>query len=439
MQEFKVNDFITLRLEGKDTVIYVAGKRFQQCKYLFISMPVDELDSTDEINSIDEAAENFNASPETSINIPPEMRFWAHCSNLQTWSENGYDTRLLHSNLAFPLLKKLTDIGDKQALKIFKEEIAKRIESGYLPTIQFLWNQGFFRYLTEEELTSIHSLNSNDFKPLIEIERLVKINLLFSKDLNDIDDEQIWFSMKDGKVTALEISFTPEFVTIPESITNLRNLRILLMHENAIKYLPDSIGNLTSLRRLDLRGNQIASIPSTIKNCKKIKIIELSGNDLRLIPESIGDLTLLEKLDLNSNMLFDLPESIGRMINVKKLDIGFNHLTTLPDSIGNLKYLEDLNLMHNKLISIPESFTNLNSLKSLAINGNNLIDLPESITNLRSLKNLRIDYQQAERMKFLLPKLKEKGINISKIEIHQRLLNLYKNKFNKINKESIIK
>ncbi len=439
MQEFKVNDFITLRLQGNDTVIYIAGNRFLQCKFLLLNIPVDEISNFDEIDLIDEFVDNYNPSSELSISIPPDVRFWAHCSNLQTWAENNYDPRILHSNLAFPLLKKLTDIGDKQAIKVFKKEIARRIESGHSTVIQFLWNQGFFKYLTEEELHSIEFFNNSELWTILDIEDFINRKFYWGKDLFDSEEEQVWFLIKDGKITDLEISFTPELDTIPECITNLKSLKSLLMHEDSIKSIPDSIGNLSSLRKLDLRGNLIASIPRMIKNCRKIKKIELSGNNITSLPQSIGDLTLLEEIDLNFNMLFDLPESIGRMINVKKLDIGFNHLTTLPDSIGNLKYLEDLNLMHNKLISIPESFTNLNSLKSLAINGNNLIDLPESITNLRSLKNLRIDYQQAERMKFLLPKLKEKGINISKIEIHQRLLNLYKNKFNKINKESIIK
>ena len=40
-----------------------------------------------------------------------------------------------HHNLAFPLLKVLTKSGDLQAKKVFREEIAKRFESGYVPVI----------------------------------------------------------------------------------------------------------------------------------------------------------------------------------------------------------------------------------------------------------------------------------------------------------------
>jgi len=177
MQEFRVNDYITLRLEGKDTVIYVAGERFRQCKYLLISIPVEDISTFDGIDSIDETAENLDKSLEnirTPPNIPIEVQFWAHCSNLQVWSENEYDTRLLHSNIAFPLLKKLTEVGDKQALKVFKEEIAKRMESGYEPVIKFLWNEGYIRYLGSEELTSLTNSISDDLRSLSELEHLLK-------------------------------------------------------------------------------------------------------------------------------------------------------------------------------------------------------------------------------------------------------------------------
>ena len=60
MEEFKVNNFITLRLEGKDTVIYVAGKRFQQCKYLLLNIPIEKVSTFDEVKSIDEAVEKLS-------------------------------------------------------------------------------------------------------------------------------------------------------------------------------------------------------------------------------------------------------------------------------------------------------------------------------------------------------------------------------------------
>ncbi len=158
MQEFKINDYISLKLESKKTVIYVAGEPFKQCKFLLLNIPIDEIKSFDEIESIDEAAEKLDRSMESKreqIKIPPETEFWGHCSNLQVWVENDYNTRLLYSNLAFPLLKKLTEAGDPAAKRVFKEEIAKRFASGYIPVITYLAKKGYLNYLNKEEISTL--------------------------------------------------------------------------------------------------------------------------------------------------------------------------------------------------------------------------------------------------------------------------------------------
>ena len=58
--EFKVNKYILLRLEGKYTVIYVNGKRFNDCKRLFIIIPDTNIENYDGIESIDEASDLYD-------------------------------------------------------------------------------------------------------------------------------------------------------------------------------------------------------------------------------------------------------------------------------------------------------------------------------------------------------------------------------------------
>jgi len=164
---FKVNEFITLKLEDnpksripkKETFIYVKGQRFDQCKFLLIPISIDKAKDFSEIDSIDKAAVKMDRSLEYTdrpvAGIPVMTEFWGHCSNLQVWAENDYDTRLLHRNLAFPLLKKLTEVGDPIAKKVFKEEIAKRYTSGHPIVQEYLKNEGYLKYLNEEELESL--------------------------------------------------------------------------------------------------------------------------------------------------------------------------------------------------------------------------------------------------------------------------------------------
>lgn len=157
--EFKVSNYLTLKLQNYRVNIYVKDKLFNQCKYLLLNIPNQEIEMYDEIDSIDEAAEMLDKSMEGNyrynVNIPIETEFWGHCSNIQAWYENSYDTRLLHRNLAFPLLKALVEAGDRLARKVFKEEIAMRLESGHPSVVQYLISQGYLNYFNDDELKII--------------------------------------------------------------------------------------------------------------------------------------------------------------------------------------------------------------------------------------------------------------------------------------------
>ena len=147
---FEVNTHLALKLIDKNTVIFVDGERFDQCKPLLFSLSEDLSDKISDIDSIDE----ITYYQEKKVRIPPETEFWDHCSNLQAWYENNYDTRLIHSNMAFPLLEKLCNVGDSIAKRVFKEEIAKRFASGHPSVVEYLREEGYLNYLSNEELES---------------------------------------------------------------------------------------------------------------------------------------------------------------------------------------------------------------------------------------------------------------------------------------------
>lgn len=161
-KEYIINDNLTLKLENNKTNIYVNGELFTQCKFLLLNIPIDKVDELDDIESIDEAAERLNHELEfqhkNKIKISPETEFWAHCSNLQAWAEYKYDVRLLHSNLAFPLLKALTNVGDLIAKEVFKQEIKSRFESFNPSTQEYLIKNGYLNYFNKEERNEIFKL-----------------------------------------------------------------------------------------------------------------------------------------------------------------------------------------------------------------------------------------------------------------------------------------
>jgi len=167
MKEYQINKYITLRLERNNTIIYVNNERFDICHFLLMNIPTKEVGSYDTIESIDEAADrlgwtddgqefddDYIQDAEEHL-IDSETEFFGHCSNIEAWVKNNYNTEILHSNLSFPLLKRLTEVGDPVAKKVFRKEIAKRLESGYPSVVTYLSEEGYLKFLPSDFLDGL--------------------------------------------------------------------------------------------------------------------------------------------------------------------------------------------------------------------------------------------------------------------------------------------
>jgi len=308
IKEYKINQYITLKLENSltsqqgiigsilgwvaknilipipdyKTYIYVNGKKFRQCRFLLLDIPTDKIELQDNIESIDEASETLDHTMEFLdgyfLNITPDTEFWAHCSNLQAWVENDYDTRLLHSNLAFPLLKKLTEAGDLKAKNVFKEEIVSRFTSGYRNIMKYLINESYMDHFDKEETFII----------LEEMKRK-KIQCVCYRDkiCGIVEDERLDLSRK-GIISIEKI----------KGLKDLDKLVELDLSHNKIKEIT-GLERLVNLESLNLSYNYI---------------IELKG---------LGTLNKLDKLNLWFNpikfnqltLLFQSPQEIVKYCN----------------------------------------------------------------------------------------------------------------------------
>ena len=153
-----INDYITMKFENNQSNIYIKGTLFNQCKYLLLNIPRNDLKQYERIDSIDEAEQMLDGrlhGRQGVGTISPEMEFWGHCSNIQTWVEHDYDTRILHRNLAFPMLKRLMELGDQKARKVYKEEIISRFSSGHVPVMEFLVQGGYLSGISQDELNEM--------------------------------------------------------------------------------------------------------------------------------------------------------------------------------------------------------------------------------------------------------------------------------------------
>ena len=272
----------------------------------------------------------------TKIEIPPETEFWAHCSNLQVWYENKYDTCLLHSELAFPLLKRLEEVGDLLAKRRFKEEIAKRFEDGYFPTIEFLLEEGYDEYLSRKEL--FLSLLGQDEQAEEETNVILEIEELLNDKFHIKD-------FLDGEFNGIKIM-------------NRRIVELSISHTN-LEILPESIGDFKYLKTLFIDYTKLKTLPKSFENLKSLEFLDISSTELNEIPESICNLKLLKKLIMCDNKIMSIPESIKNLKSLEYLNLGGNKIKILPDSISEIPSLKEIMLEDNEIVSFPETMKNL--------------------------------------------------------------------------------
>ncbi len=205
MLKYKINKFLDLRFENGKTNIYVNNELFRHCKYILLNISNGNSQYFTEINSIDDAVGILNGSFEFLEGefeiITPEMEFWAHCSNIQAWYENNYNTYLIHSNLAFPLLKELAKAGDLTARKIFKEEVAKRFESNNITVIQFLLFSGYLNNLNKHELEIVLEQTKINFSEIMinKLKKLMKSPITNYRKIKDLIDIVLFIDLKFNK------------------------------------------------------------------------------------------------------------------------------------------------------------------------------------------------------------------------------------------------
>lgn len=411
--KFNVGKHITLKLEDESTVIYVNGQKFLQCKHLLLRL-THEKNNLSNIISIDDAERVLRDGKEENgmvkFNITPKQEFWGHSSNLQAWYEHHYDTVLLHSNLAFPLLKKLYEIGDNSARKVFKEEIAKRLAENYAPINEMFIEENYLSFLSNEELKS-------SYPKEIKIERLI----LASRKLIKIPPLINTLPIKGLKILNLTNN---NFTLLPSFILKHNTLEILLLDRNQLKSLPDSLCDLTRLKKLNLSCNQLKTLPNNIEKLKSLEILNLYCNNLMTIPDSIGNLASLKKLILTSNRLQKLPESIGNLINLEQLSLRSNKLLSLPPTLINLKNLRSLDLSKNKFRDTATSdFVKMLSLKVARNNANSLIQKAEQFLS----KNNSATSEQKSKILENIKKLKEsmRSDSFEEIELKTHDLSSY--------------
>ncbi|KAK9725077.1 hypothetical protein RND81_05G120900 [Saponaria officinalis] len=231
---------------------------------------------------------------------------------------------------------------------------------------------------------------------------------------------------------------------IPAGITNLINLRLLVMIDNEFRRtipnefgnfqkleifgltsnkltgkIPNSLGSLSRLSQLYLDDNKLhGSIPSNLGSCQNLLYLYLSNNNLNgTLPNALfGESAQFVELDLSHNQLTgSLPQDISNQINIVKIDVSENKFSgEIPNGLGKCSSLQYFHIEGNSIHgTIPPSFSALSSLQTLDLSRNNLSGLVPIYFSKFPLVYLNLSYNYFEGS------IPEKGVyaNISAVSL----------------------
>jgi len=141
----KVNQYICISKENNKIVIYIQDDKFQEIDDILLNKISNDLGEGDK-GARDTCYNNLLVA-------------------LNLWIRNKYDTFILPYELSFPLLKKLFDVGDSLAKKVFIHEIEKNLCFGEPRIIKFLLQRNYDHYLHQEQhRLAIHTPKFKEIK-----------------------------------------------------------------------------------------------------------------------------------------------------------------------------------------------------------------------------------------------------------------------------------
>lgn len=327
MREYRINKYLTLKLVGYNTELFVNDKSFMQCKRLILDIPREDIEQSNQLDSIDEAAEIYDYSihdhevfregedPEIENDenfslLSPEEEFWGHCSNLQVWVEHDYDTRFLKANLAFPLLEALAKAGDQRAQIRLKEEIVERMKSGYEPVIEYLFIEGYIDMLSNEELL-YGLLVPEEAEILLKLQKQLGIEFKYTLNF------RISYEYVDDPRDRIPIGI------VVRKIRNLPNYETMSQSE-----IEDAINDFYNSKRKKFRVFKSED--------KKVVGLNLEYNEFIDSYEEVSKLKFLKKIKLNGpSSNINTNDLMKCLDNIKSLKTIYLNSKRLRDTFEN--------------------------------------------------------------------------------------------------------
>ncbi|EKT6042406.1 MucBP domain-containing protein [Listeria monocytogenes] len=151
----------------------------------------------------------------------------------------------------------------------------------------------------------------------------------------------------------IQILETPVVVSsIPDKISDYKNLTELSAIEGTITELPDSIGQLKKLKSLNVNQNNLQEFPTIVLQLPELEYLYINKGNITEIPEEITGLSShLKELDIRFQQLITLPASIFMTSWGNSLSGELSILTTGNQLVSDIpaNYLDNFNNGGNML------------------------------------------------------------------------------------------
>jgi len=361
-KEFNVNDYLKLKLRVKDTIFYINDKKYQKNNLLYLDVPVKGIKNLSDLltkYTVEVLADKFKAlfddgEYENNMSglVPAEEEFKLMCLNLQLWVENSYDYRLLHPELALPLLKELVNVGDPIAKDAIKNVLVNTFTFGLPKFKKYLsepiyesirgskW-QNHMSYLTQTELMDgiLNPSEATTMKEIIaftETESRVLYEGWGDDDFLRRDSGQLHFLVEDKSVVSLDMELNKWHPSIPDSIENLKSLKSLRIMVYGDFFLLDFNKPIESLERLNLYIWGDIKIPNQFDFFPNLGFLEIrffEGGSFKEDPTTLGSLIKLRHFSLNGVKLKKFPEYLLNLKRLRSANFRNTSLTELPKDL----------------------------------------------------------------------------------------------------------
>jgi hypothetical protein len=145
----------------------------------------------------------------------------------------------------------------------------------------------------------------------------------------------------------LHLNDTVGYSTLPDSISKLVGLRVLLMQGTQVSSLPEGMTALTGLRVFTWScwGTTAALQLEVLWRLKSLGVIFLKDDHMAALPPAVSQLSNLHLLQVESQALAMVPDSLTTMVTLGFLQLKAPRLHMLPEGITALTRLQHLSAL----------------------------------------------------------------------------------------------